>query len=386
MYLSPETILFIREHRNDDVHSLALQAKRYPQVDMPLAIVQIAGWQATVSKIPSWHATEGLLYPRHLSLEQCSSEVTALYKASLVHGEGLVDLTGGFGIDCAFLATQFKTVTYIERQEELCELAMHNFPLLGLKHIRVQNGDGVEYLQQMPAVDCIFLDPARRNEHGGKTVAISDCEPNVATLEKLLLEKGKQVMIKLSPMLDLSLAIRDMQHVSEAHIVSVNNECKELLLLLRPGDDSPEIPSAMSQPIVCINFANQEIQRFVFTRESEQATECSYTHEIGTYLYEPNASILKAGYDFLNDYDDVFGEFGEVVGFEYLRGMHLNDSKKELGSRVDRHDSIGKGLIGFAFFEKLMKDPRFDNMPLILETIDETLWPEEIAWLREQTQ
>lgn len=120
------------------------------------------------SKIPSWHATEGLLYPRHLSLEQCSSEVTALYKASLVHGEGLVDLTGGFGIDCAFLATQFKTVTYIERQEELCELAMHNFPLLGLKHIRVQNGDGVEYLQQMPAVDCIFLDPARRNEHGGK--------------------------------------------------------------------------------------------------------------------------------------------------------------------------------------------------------------------------
>ena len=95
---------------------------------------------------------------------------------------------------------------------------------------------------------------------------------------------------------------------------------------------------------------------------------------------------FTAGYDFLNDYDDVFGEFGEVVGFEYLRGMHLNDSKKELGSRVDRHDSIGKGLIGFAFFEKLMKDPRFDNMPLILETIDETLWPEEIAWLREQTQ
>ena len=95
---------------------------------------------------------------------------------------------------------------------------------------------------------------------------------------------------------------------------------------------------------------------------------------------------FTAGYDFLNDYDDVFGEFGEVVGFEYLRGMHLNDSKKELGSRVDRHDSIGKGLIGFAFFEKLMKDPRFDNMPLILETIDETLWPEEIAWLREQAQ
>lgn len=282
MYLSPETILFIREHRNDDIRSLALQAKKYPQVDMTSAIVQIAGWQATTSKIPSWHATEGLLYPRHLSLEQCSSEVSALYKASLVHGESLVDLTGGFGIDCAFLATQFKTVTYVERQEELCELAKHNFPLLGLKHIRVQNGDGVEYLQQMPAVECIFLDPARRNEHGAKTVAISDCEPDVTILEKLLLEKGRQVMIKLSPMLDLSLAIRDMQHVSEIHIVSVNNECKELLLLLRSGINSPEGSSNISQPIICINFANREVQRFVFTRESEQAAECSYTHEIGT--------------------------------------------------------------------------------------------------------
>lgn len=340
MYLSPETILFIREHRNDDVHSLALQAKRYPQVDMPLAIVQIAGWQATVSKIPSWHATEGLLYPRHLSLEQCSSEVTALYKASLVHGEGLVDLTGGFGIDCAFLATQFKTVTYIERQEELCELAMHNFPLLGLKHIRVQNGDGVEYLQQMPAVDCIFLDPARRNEHGGKTVAISDCEPNAATLEKLLLEKGKQVMIKLSPMLDLSLAIRDMQHVSEAHIVSVNNECKELLLLLRPGDDSPEIPSAMSQPIVCINFANQEIQRFVFTRKSEQATECSYTHEIGTYLYEPNASILKAG------------AFRSIASSFHLSKLHANSHLYTSNERIEKFPGRIFRITGYSSLNK----------------------------------
>ena len=229
MDISSQTSRFIAAHRNQDVRDLALSAKRVDGLDLPFALDQIAGWQTACRKLPQWAETDGIVYPPHISMEQCSSQLAAQYKAGIARrvagaGGAMVDLTGGFGIDCAFLATQFKTVTYIERQEELCELAMHNFPLLGLKHIRVQNGDGVEYLQQMPAVDCIFLDPARRNEHGGKTVAISDCEPNVATLEKLLLEKGKQVMIKLSPMLDLSLAIRDMQHVSEAHIVSVNNE------------------------------------------------------------------------------------------------------------------------------------------------------------------
>lgn len=323
MYLSPETVLFIREHRNDDIRSLALQAKKYPQVDMSSAIVQIAGWQAAASKIPSWHATENLLYPRHLSLEQCSSEITALYKASLAQGETLVDLTGGFGIDCAFLAARFKTVTYIERQKELCEIAAHNFPLLGLKQIRIQNADGVEYLQTMSPTDCIFLDPARRNEHGGKTVAISDCEPNAAALEELLLEKGQQVIIKLSPMLDLSLAIQDMKHVSEVHIISVNNECKELLLMLRSEKTSPTILPTLSQPIVCINFANRKIQRFVFTRETEQSTDCSYTHKIGTYLYEPNASILKAG------------AFRSIASAFHLSKLHPNSHLYTSDERIE---------------------------------------------------
>lgn len=291
MQISPETQLFIRKHQSDDVRDLALQAKKYPDVDMPTAITQIAGRQIAAEKIPSWKEIEDIWYPRHLSLEQCSSEITARYKASLLQGESLTDLTAGFGIDCSFLATGFTSATYVERQEELCEIAAHNFPILNLNHITVRNEDGIAYLKEMSPVDCLFLDPARRNEHGGKTVAISDCEPDVAELEELLLSKANRVMVKLSPMLDLSLALKELEHTQEVHIISVNNECKELLLLLRQ-----EPPKEV--PIHCVNLftkGTQEEQHFVFTREQEQHNECIYTDRLGSYLYEPNTSLLKAG-------------------------------------------------------------------------------------------
>lgn len=286
--LSPATLQFICEHSQADVRALALQSQKYTEVDMPAAIVQIAGRRAAADKIPSWHATDKILYPRHLSLEQCSSEMTARYKASLIQGDSLTDLTGGFGIDCAFMSTSFRQATYVERQEELCEIAAHNFPLLGLSHITVRNADGVEYLEQMSPVACLFVDPARRNEQGGKTVSISDCEPNVAELEQLLLTKSQRAMIKLSPMLDLSLALRDMSHTQEAHIISVGNECKELLLII--GREAIK-----EVPIHCINLTAQKTQTFCFTREQEQAAACTYTDTVGDYLYEPNASLLKAG-------------------------------------------------------------------------------------------
>lgn len=291
MQLSPETQLFIREHQSDDVRALALQAKKYPDVDMPTAITQIAGRKIAAEKIPSWREIEDIWYPKHLSLEQCSSEITARYKASLLQGESLADLTAGFGIDCSFLAAGFKSVTYVERQKELCEIATHNFPILNLNHITVKNEDGVAYLKEMSPVDCLFLDPARRNEHGGKTVAISDCEPDVAKLEGLLLSKANRVMVKLSPMLDLSLALKALEHTQEVHILSVNNECKELLLLL--GQEPPK-----EVPIHCVNLFTkgvQEEQHFIFTREQEQRNECIYTDILGSYLYEPNTSLLKAG-------------------------------------------------------------------------------------------
>lgn len=295
--ISPETQLFIREHSSDDVRALALQAKKYPDIDMPTAITQIAGRQVAAEKIPSWREMEEIWYPKHLSLEQCSSETTARYKARLFQGDSLTDLTGGFGIDCSFLAAGFKSATYVERQEELCEIAAHNFPILNLNHINVRNEDGVAYLQTMSPVDCIFLDPARRNEHGGKTVAISDCEPDVAGLEELLLSKAKRIMVKLSPMLDLSLALKEPKHTQEVHILSVSNECKELLLLL--GQEAPTEQAPPEEiPIRCANLFTkgaQEEQHFAFTREQEQHSQCTYTDSLGDYLYEPNASLLKAG-------------------------------------------------------------------------------------------
>ena len=293
MELTTETIRFIEENARADVRSLALQAKKYPKVDMAIAVVQIAGRQIAEAKVPTWYRTEGLLYPKHLSMEQCSSEATAIYKAGLVEGETFADLTGGFGIDCSFLSRKFKKADYVERQAELCELAKHNFPLLGL-NIDVHNEDGVEYLKRMQPVDCLFLDPARRDGHGGKTVAISDCEPDVSALEELLVEKARKVVVKLSPMLDLSLALKDLKHVCEVHIVSTDNECKELLLVLQKEPASSEVS------IHCINSLGalngyRIYQEYAFTQEQERTSDCPLTHEVEAYLYEPNASIMKAG-------------------------------------------------------------------------------------------
>lgn len=288
MILSPQIQQFICEHRCDDVRALALQTKKYPDVDLPAAIIQIAGRQASADKIPLWHGIDEIQYPRHLSLEQCSSQATAEYKASLVGGETLADLTGGFGIDCAFLSAKFQRTVYVERQGELCQIATHNFPLLGLPTVDVHNEDGVAYLEKMERVTCIFVDPARRNQQGGKAVDISDCEPNVARLEGLLLTKAERVMIKLSPMLDLTMALKEMPHVQEAHVVAVNNECKELLLLLGSQPTT-------SIPIHCVNLNSKATQHFVFIREEEQEAPCAYTNQLDAYLYEPNAAVLKAG-------------------------------------------------------------------------------------------
>lgn len=304
MTLSDETLRFIRTHSRDDVRSLALQVRRYPDVDMPAAITQIAGRQTLLEKVPAWAANEAILCSAHLPLEQCSSEATARYKAEVVKGRRAVDedtrgqggaftdLTGGFGIDCSFLAAGFRKAVYVERQESLCEIAAHNFPALGLRHITVCHDDSVRYLQAMEPVDWIFIDPARRDGHGGKTVAIADCEPDVATLEALLVQKGRCVLVKLSPMLDLTLALNDLKHVEEAHIVSVNNECKELLLVLNGDACLP----ADEVPIHCINLLNGDgRQSLTFTRGAERECLSACTAQLKSYLYEPNASILKAG-------------------------------------------------------------------------------------------
>lgn len=293
--LSPETLQFIRAHRTEDVRTLALQARKYPQVDMAAAVVQIAGWQIAEKKVPLWAQTEGIQYPAHLSMEQCSSEITARYKASWLKGDTMADLTGGLGVDCSFLARNFQRVDYVERQEVLCELARHNFPLLGLPQVTVHEADGVDYLQQMEPVDCLFLDPARRDSQGGKTVAIADCEPDVQKLEPLLVEKGRTVVVKLSPMLDIFSSLRELKYIRQIHVVAVNNECKELLVVLQKSEKSASGASE-EVGISCEQAVNNFLtEPFVFTYAQEKEAQCPLAEKVGNYLYEPGAALLKAG-------------------------------------------------------------------------------------------
>ena len=289
---------FIREHRHDDVRQLALQAARYPDIDMQQALQQIAGWQTARTKLPEWAATDGIIYPPRLSMEQCSSEATAKYKAKVLDPSPstVIDLTGGFGVDFSYMARGFQKAVYVERQPHLCEAARHNFQLLGLENTEVVCGDGVEYLKNLPSPFhppsplTIYLDPARRDENGKKTYAISDCTPDVVALKDLLLEKAGRVMIKLSPMLDWHKAVDDLGEVVEVHIVSVDNECKELLLVLAKNPAAP-------LRVVCANIRHDtETELFEFFPSNDNLSIPLFPAlRERDFLYEPNASIMKAG-------------------------------------------------------------------------------------------
>ena len=286
--LDTATLEFIKAHRNDDTRTLALQAGRYPGVDVREAVVQIEGFQQAREKLPAWSAVDGIIYPPKISMEQCSSERTACYKAALVAGRGFADLTGGFGIDFSYISRGFEQAFYIERNERLCEIAAANFALLGLGNTRVMNGNSEELLASLPQLDWIFVDPARRDGDGRKVVALSDCEPNVVELESALLAKAANVMVKCSPMLDITLACRQLASVTAVHVVAVNNECKELLFVL--GREK-----AAACMVHCVNILKDGVQQFSFTQDEESASSAIYCSEVGRYLYEPNATIQKAG-------------------------------------------------------------------------------------------
>ena len=288
--MNQATLDFIREHAEADVRQLALQGTKNPEVDLTFALDQIAGRQKAKTKLPTWATIDGIIYTPHLSMEQCSSEQTARYKASLA-GKGalMVDLTAGFGVDMAFMSQGFQKAVHVEQQMPLCAISSENFKLLGLNHIEVVCADGIEYLHQLNHADLIFLDPARRDDHGARTYGIADCTPNVLELHDELLQKADRIMIKLSPMLDWRKAVEDLGNVNEVHIVSVDNECKELLLILSK-DKKP-------LKLFCVNN-NQ-----VFEGDQGDWLNDSSAAEIRVpvplisqaYLFEPNASIMKAG-------------------------------------------------------------------------------------------
>ena len=326
---------FICQHQDDDVRQLAFLGSKYPEVDMPFALDQIRGRKMARVKLPRWASLEGIIYPPHISMEQCSSESTALYKAELAarllglpaSSSGIemkaeneiefVDLTGGFGVDFSYIAARLGVKSmYVERQAHLCEAAKENFGRLGLKNAIVKNGDGIEVLHSfLPKKDdaastddslgitydqplsllktklglkLIFIDPARRDGAGNKVVSLKDCTPDVTVLQEEMLSKADYVIIKLSPMLDWHRAISELSHVREVHIISVNNECKELLLVLSARNMDENLR------IYCINDA----QSFV-CEESDMETSsvkiAPSTLEEMQYLYEPNASLMKAG-------------------------------------------------------------------------------------------
>ena len=293
--MNQATADFIRNNADADVRQLALRGAKVLNVDLPFALDQIAGRQTARRKLPSWAAIDGIVYPPHLSMEQCSSEQTARYKAKVLADKCrtktdacFVDLTGGFGVDFAFIAqalsVHIRRFVYVERQEHLCTIAKENFRLLRTPQTEVVCADGVAYLQTMESAEIIFLDPARRDNHGGRTYGISDCMPDVLQLRDLLLQKSRHVLLKLSPMLDWRKTVSDLgeQYVREVHIVSVHNECKELLVLLGQGD---------GLKLMCANDDNA----FEIDANGVAAT-CLFDEPCaGQFLYEPNASIMKAG-------------------------------------------------------------------------------------------
>ena len=410
------TAEFIQEYREKDTRQLALQSARFPDVDMPYALDQIKGWQTARRKLPTWAACDGIVYPPHLSMEQCSSEPTAQYKLNLAmewarrvessenevesselrvensegevnnfsseqpatlnsqlstlnsqlstlnsHASSMTDLTGGFGVDFSFTSCAFASATYVERNAQLCHMVEHNLPLLGIDNAKVVCADAVDYLSTLDMQTMIFLDPARRDQHGAKTVMLADCTPDVVQLLPQLLKKSRFTMLKLSPMLDWHKAVEDLQGmVREVHIVSVGGECKELLLVLSEEIESelkvfcadleagggsggssrssgsscsslssePSFPRTPSSP-----SAHSNASLFAYTPGSLRlAPNSQLPTPNSKFLHEPNASIMKAG---------CFDELAAAYGVSPVsRNSHLFLSAEPVDGFPGRSFSI----------------------------------------------
>lgn len=293
--LHNEVQTFIRGFEGT-LSQLAFKGSPFTEVTTRELLQQVEGYRKTEKKLPSWHHTEQILYPPKLNLEQTSSEETARYKASIVRGTTLADLTGGLGVDSYYFSKNFEKVTHFEWNEELSLCAQHNFKAMGAENIDCITGNGLELLGGKQ-YDFIYVDPARRHEEKGKVFFLKDCEPNVVENLEFLLEHGKTLLIKTSPMLDLSVGLTELKYVYEIHVVAIANEVKELLWLISKEKQSPLM-------VKTINFQHEGVQRFDLTFGAE--TQAVYSHPL-TYLYEPNSAVLKAGA--FNELCSAFGVF-----------------------------------------------------------------------------
>ena len=343
---------FIIQFRESDPRRLALQASRYPDVDMPFALNQIQGWQTAQRKLPSWAACDGVVYPPHLNMEQCSSEPTARYKQQVARrwveavqpdaDTCMTDLTGGFGVDFSFTSRCFSSATYVERNASLCDVVSANLPRLGIQNATAKCAEAEDVLEQLKPQTMIFLDPARRDEHGVKTVLIADCTPDVCQLLPLLMQKSQFVMLKLSPMLDWHKAIVDLDgKVREVHIVSVDGECKELLLVLADnGTKNVQVfcVDIQSRPDSEGQYPRSEFVYSIATNAQEEMVENNSKLENSTsaqptnsklktqnskFLHEPNASVMKAGC-----FDEIARAYG-ICAISRNSHLFLSDELKE---------------------------------------------------------
>lgn len=290
--MTPALMAFIQAHLSDDPDRLLLSASRYPEIDMPFVVAQITARRQIKEKLPTWYQQEQLLFPAKIAAEQCSSEQTALYKQQLVTKEDtLCDLTGGLGIDSYYFSRRVKQVYYIERFPSYCEVARANMATLGARNVVVLEGDSTQWLDQLPAIDVFYVDPARRGEGNKRMFALSDCEPDLTQLLPRLLAKAPRVIAKLSPMADLRQTLALLPTTQEIHILSVKNECKELLFVI--GRE----PRESAVPIHCVHLTKQAAsdECFVCSLEAEQQAASHLATTLRRYLYEPNASVLKAG-------------------------------------------------------------------------------------------
>lgn len=292
--MTSDLSILLQEHLHDDVQQLALQRNRFPQLsdaDFRFFLQQIEGRQRTKDKLPSFATIAGWWYPVRLSCEQCSSEATARYKAELISKvdkqiSTFIDLTGGYGVDTYFLSENIQEAHYIERNIELCNIAKHNFQL-ARPQIQIHNTTAEEFLLSLSpttTTEClIYLDPARRSSSGGKVFRIEDCEPNVINLLPTLRKYASTILIKFSPMLDITSAMQSLGNEWDVHIVALNNEVKEVLFMT--GNSN----------IHAVNISQSKTDILSLTRAEEKSAQCTLAENLGTYLYEPNATIIKAG-------------------------------------------------------------------------------------------
>ncbi|MEK6449942.1 MULTISPECIES: THUMP-like domain-containing protein [unclassified Myroides] len=284
--LAEDVQQYIQEQLHSDIKSLAFKKSPFTHIEMSELLTQIESKQKSKDKLPTWYATDNILFPKKLSIEQTSSEECAKYKASLVQGDSLIDLTGGFGIDCYYFAKQVKAVQHCEMQEDLSAIVAHNYTALGVDNITCHCGDSLVYLKENNKQwDYIYVDPARRNSAKEKVFFLSDCTPNVPEHLNDLFTHTNTILIKTSPLLDIHAGISELNHVKAVHIVALNNDVKELLWILEKGYEG-EIA------LVAVNLTKDEPQLF-HTSLTDQAV--ASFHAPQQYLYEPNSAILKTG-------------------------------------------------------------------------------------------